>query len=85
MSMFPEHVTVREMTEINSNPDDPIADSRYCKTHDFEGVVEVYRCVLFGQLVEEWRCPGIGGEDAHDVTADIDATDPDAYRDEVDE
>lgn len=84
MSMFPEYVTVRQLDAINSNPDAPQVDYRECALHGFEGDVEVYRYVLFEQTVDEWRCPGIDGEDAHDVVEDVDLEDPDAGRDEVD-
>lgn len=83
MSLFPEYVNVRELDNLNADPDAPQPDTRYCADHDFEGVVEVYRSVIFGQAVEEWRCPGIDGEDAHDVQDEIDLEDPDAGRDEA--
>lgn len=83
MSMFPEYVTVRQLDAINSDPEEPFADTRNCATHDFEDVVEVYRSIIFGQALEEWRCPGIDGEDAHDVQEEFDLEDPDAGRDEV--
>ena len=82
--LFPEHVSVRQMAALNADPDEPFADTRHCATHDFEDVVEVYRSVIFGQAVEEWRCPGIDGEDAHDVQEEFDLSDPDAGRDEID-
>jgi hypothetical protein len=82
--LFPEHVTARQLDQINSNPDEPDHDYRECQLHGFGGDVEIYRSVLFEQPIEEWHCPGIDGEDAHDVMEEIDNEDPDASRDEAD-